>query len=120
MFFNFKIDFRTNINHRLITDALSKHPSLYPLSPLRLALIIPFHNFFKVIETGLKLINFDSMIKKQHNKTSHSSILYSIQWIVHINMVLPTLPRIYRTTISVESHNVFAWLLGQILWPSGE
>ena len=38
--FNFRIDLRTDINHKLIIDAINKLP-LYPLYPLGLELITP-------------------------------------------------------------------------------
>lgn len=40
--------------------------------------------------------------------------------ITHINVVLQTFPRIFKTTISVDSQNVFVRLVGQILlWSFG-
>lgn len=40
--------------------------------------------------------------------------------ITPINIVLHAFPRIFKTTISVDSHNVFMWLMEEILlWPFG-
>lgn len=61
------------------------------------------------------------MIKKttKQNLTQFYMIQHPMM-ITHINVVLQTFPRIFKTTISVDSQNVFVWLVGQILlWSFG-
>lgn len=102
MFFNFRIDLRTNINHRLLIDAVCKHPCIYCLHFLKFIV----HNYFQSHQNRYKIHQIGSMTKKKMRKQNLTQFytIYRAMMITHINIVFHTFTRTFKTAISVDSH----------------